>query len=70
MLKIGENIHIISPKVKEAIAGRDGAFFVTLARRQKEAGADVLDLNIGPQKRPGPKSWIGWSTAFRKPSPA
>jgi 5-methyltetrahydrofolate corrinoid/iron sulfur protein methyltransferase len=60
MLKIGENIHIISPKVKEAIAGRDGAFFVALARRQKEAGADVLDLNIGPQKKAGPEvmDWL------------
>ncbi|MBM2843926.1 MAG: Pterin-binding protein, partial [Anaerolineales bacterium] len=47
MLKIGENIHIISPRVKAAIAERDGGFFVDLARRQKAAGADVLDLNIG-----------------------
>jgi len=57
---IGENIHIISPKVKEAIANRDGAFFVDLARRQKEAGAWALDLNIGPQKKAGPEvmSWL------------
>jgi len=57
---IGENIHIISPKVKDAIANRDGAFFVNLARRQKEAGAWALDLNIGPQKKAGPEvmSWL------------
>jgi cobalamin-dependent methionine synthase I len=57
---IGENIHIISPKVKEALANRDGAFFVDLARRQKEAGAWALDLNIGPQKKAGPEvmSWL------------
>jgi len=57
---IGENIHIISPKVKEAIANRDGAFFVDLARRQKEAGAWALDLNIGPQKKAGPEvmAWL------------
>jgi len=30
MLKIGENIHIISPRVKAAIAERDGGFFVDL----------------------------------------
>jgi 5-methyltetrahydrofolate corrinoid/iron sulfur protein methyltransferase len=54
MYKIGENIHIISPKVKEALANRDGGFFVELARKQKAAGADVLDLNIGPQKKAGP----------------
>ncbi len=50
---IGENIHIISPKVKEGIANRDGAFFVDLARRQMKAGAWALDLNIGPQKKAG-----------------
>ena len=53
MYKIGENIHIISPSVKEAVAERDGAFFVDLARAQKDAGADCLDLNIGPQKKSG-----------------
>ena len=60
MLKIGENIHIISPRVKAAIAERDGGFFVDLARRQKAAGADVLDLNIGPQKKAGPEvmDWL------------
>ena len=57
---IGENIHIISPKVKEAVANRDGTFFVDLARKQKEAGAWALDLNIGPQKKAGPEvmSWL------------
>lgn len=60
MYKIGENIHIISPKVKEAIRERDGGFFVELARKQKTAGADVLDLNIGPQKKSGPEimDWL------------
>jgi len=60
MYKIGENIHIISPRVKEALANRDGGFFVELARKQKAAGADVLDLNIGPQKKAGPEvmDWL------------
>lgn len=60
MYKIGENIHIISPKVKEGIANRDGAFFVDLARRQKAAGADALDLNVGPRKKDGPEvmTWL------------
>ncbi|HLC02220.1 MAG TPA: dihydropteroate synthase [Anaerolineales bacterium] len=59
MYKIGENIHIISPKVKEALASRDGGFFVTLAKKQQTAGADALDLNIGPQKKAG-KEVMGW----------
>jgi len=66
MYKIGENIHIISPRVKQGIADRDGSFFVDLARRQQAAGADALDLNIGPQKKAGPEvmDWLprkrGW----------
>lgn len=60
MYKIGENIHIVSPRVKEALSNRDGAFFVDLARRQKEGGADVIDLNIGPRKKDGPEvvDWL------------
>jgi 5-methyltetrahydrofolate corrinoid/iron sulfur protein methyltransferase len=59
MYKIGENIHIISPRVKQALADRDGAFFVDVARKQQAAGADALDLNIGPQKKAGPQV-IDW----------
>jgi len=60
MFKIGENIHIISPRVKQALADRDGAFFVDLARKQQAAGADAVDLNIGPQKKAGPEvvDWL------------
>jgi 5-methyltetrahydrofolate corrinoid/iron sulfur protein methyltransferase len=50
---IGENIHILSPKVKEAVANRDRKFFQELAVKQVEAGAWALDLNIGPQKKAG-----------------
>jgi 5-methyltetrahydrofolate corrinoid/iron sulfur protein methyltransferase len=50
---IGENIHIIAQAVKDAVAQRDIKFFQDLAVQQVEAGADVLDLNIGPQKKSG-----------------
>lgn len=50
---IGENIHILSPKVKEALANRDRRFFQESAVRQVEAGAWALDLNVGPQKKAG-----------------
>jgi 5-methyltetrahydrofolate corrinoid/iron sulfur protein methyltransferase len=53
MYIIGENIHIISQSVKDAVAERDIKFFQDLAVKQVEAGADVLDLNIGPQKKAG-----------------
>ncbi len=60
MYRIGENIHIVSPKVKEALKERDGEFFVDLARQQAEAGADAIDLNIGPRKKDGPEvaEWL------------
>jgi 5-methyltetrahydrofolate corrinoid/iron sulfur protein methyltransferase len=51
MYIIGENIHIISEKVKEALKNRDREFFMDLAVRQVEAGAKALDLNLGPRKK-------------------
>ncbi|HAX40662.1 MAG TPA: hypothetical protein DCY10_07290 [Clostridiales bacterium] len=53
VLIIGENIHIIAPPVKQAIEARDAKFIQDLAVRQVEAGAGVVDLNIGPQKKLG-----------------
>jgi len=50
MYIIGENIHIISEKVKEALKERDRKFFQDLAVRQVEAGAQALDINLGPRK--------------------
>ena len=50
MYIIGENIHILSDKVKEALKNRDGRFFQELAIKQVEAGANALDLNMGPRK--------------------
>jgi len=54
MYIIGENIHIISEKVKEALANRDREFFMDLAVRQVEGGAKAVDLNLGPRK----KDWM------------
>jgi 5-methyltetrahydrofolate corrinoid/iron sulfur protein methyltransferase len=60
MLIIGENIHIIAPPVKAAIEARDKSFIQELALKQVEAGAGILDLNIGPQKKLGTEvmPWI------------
>jgi len=55
VLIIGENIHIISPQVKEAIANRDTATMQQLAQEQVAQGAGIVDLNIGPQKKEGPE---------------
>ncbi len=51
MYIIGENIHIISEKVKEALTNRDAEFFMDLAARQVEAGANCVDINLGPRKK-------------------
>ncbi len=53
MFIIGENIHIISEKVKEALKARDAKFFQELAVKQVEAGAQALDINLGPRKADG-----------------
>ena len=51
MYIIGENIHIISEKVKEALKTRDSEFFMDLALKQVEAGAKAVDINLGPRKK-------------------
>jgi len=55
MYIVGECIHIISPRVKNAIAERDANVIQDLARSQMKRGASTLDLNIGPQKKSGPE---------------
>jgi 5-methyltetrahydrofolate corrinoid/iron sulfur protein methyltransferase len=60
MIVIGECIHIIAKRVREAVDNRDKGFIQDLARRQVGKGAHVLDLNLGPMKKSGPEvmSWV------------
>jgi cobalamin-dependent methionine synthase I len=51
MYIIGENIHIISEKVKAALKERDAKFFQELAIKQVDGGAQALDVNLGPRKK-------------------
>ena len=51
MYIIGENIHIISEKVKAALKERDAKFFQDLAVKQVDGGAQALDINLGPRKK-------------------
>ena len=53
MYIIGENIQILAPKVKAAIADHDATYVRQLARTQVEHGASMLDVNIGPRKKDG-----------------
>jgi len=60
MYILGENIHIISEKVKVALSERNARYFQELAVEQVEAGASALDLNLGPRKKDGEEvfPWI------------
>lgn len=51
MIIIGENIHVIAKIVSTAIADRDARVIQDLARAQTEAGADYIDLNVGPMRK-------------------
>ena len=50
---IGERIHCISPSIRKAMAERDPEPILQRAREQLAAGADYLDVNIGPAESDG-----------------
>lgn len=60
MYLIGENIQILSKRVRAAIDERDAETIQALAKAQVEHGAHALDLNIGRRKKDGPEvmSWL------------
>jgi len=51
MVIIGENIHVIAQAVSTAIRERNAKVIQDLAKTQTEAGADYIDLNVGPMKK-------------------
>lgn len=53
MYIIAENLHIIAPKFKQAIQEKDEGYIKDMSVKMMEAGADAIDLNIGPQKKRG-----------------
>ncbi len=60
MCLIGENLHIISPRIKEALINRDKMLVLDLIKKQKDAGIKIVDLNIGPAKNQlqGVMAWL------------
>lgn len=48
MILIGENIHVISKSVREALISRDEKFITELVKLQKDM--NFTDLNVGPAK--------------------
>ena len=51
MVIIGENIHVIAQEISTAVRERDAKVIQDLAKAQAEAGADYIDLNVGPMKK-------------------
>ena len=51
MVIIGEAIHVIAKAVSTAIKERDAKVIQDLTKAQSEAGADYIDLNVGPMKK-------------------
>ena len=60
MLIVGELINSTRKRVAEAVAARDTAYIADLARKQKEAGVDLIDVNAGarPQQEPEDLAWL------------
>jgi len=59
MVIIGEDIHVIAKAVSTAIRERDARVIQDLAKAQTEAGADYIDLNVGPMKK-DPEENMHW----------
>ncbi|MHB1377423.1 MAG: dihydropteroate synthase [Candidatus Humimicrobiaceae bacterium] len=53
MLIVGENISVTSKVVGDSIRNRDPEPIIKMARAQKEAGANYVDVNIGPATKNG-----------------
>lgn len=51
LLLIGQDMHILNPVFHHALAARDSRALAAMAVRQAEAGADALDLNLGPARK-------------------
>lgn len=60
MITIGERINVTSKSLGEAMKKRDAKTILEMARKQMEAGADYLDINIGPAPKEGPElmKWL------------
>jgi len=59
MILIGESINIMSKTIGPALRERNPKPIQELARAEIEAGADYLDLNIGPARKAGDEL-MGW----------
>jgi len=55
VLVIAENINVMVTRIGNAMKERDKAPIQDLARKLVEAGADIIDINLGPARKDGDK---------------
>ena len=58
---IGQDMHIMNPGFSRAVEEKDGSSLAVMAEKQVEAGAQALDLNLGPARKNN--SLIRWAVA-------
>jgi len=60
MLVVGENISVVSKVVGDAVKDINAEPIIKMAKEQKDAGADYIDVNIGPATKKGEElmQWI------------
>ena len=56
---VGQDMQILNPLFFLAVEERDSRAVAAMARRQADAGADALDLNLGPAKKNS--SLLAWA---------
>lgn len=59
MILIAEGIHVISKIVNDAVMERNAKVIEELAVAQAEAGAEYIDLNVGPARK-DPEEMMQW----------
>ncbi len=59
MILIGESIHIISNEINNAVQNKDAKVIQDLAQKQTAAGADYIDINLGPARK-DPEAVAEW----------
>ncbi len=60
MILVGENINIVSKTLGPAIKNMEKGPVQDMAIKEKEAGVDYLDVNLGPARKQGPElmEWL------------
>ncbi len=59
LIRVGENLNVMSTAAGAAMKARDAAVIREMARREAEQGVDLIDINIGPARKDG-KDLLPW----------